>query len=131
MRWSAPSRWLPAPARIATSSGRSTVRVGSRSFSIGGGRSSWSLAGTTARGSAADRAHPALGLPEERAVDEMPGLLAQHCRPQQFCDLLVRGSRAHRAAEVVLLEREQAGADLPVGREPDAVAVPAERLRPR
>src|SRR5262245_51997127 len=62
--------------------------------------------------SAADRAHAALGLLEERAVDEVARLLAPHGGVQQLRDLVVGLARTHRAAEVVLAVREQARADL-------------------
>src|SRR5258705_156234 len=78
---------------------------------------------------AADGAHAANGLGEVRAVDEMARFLAQHRRPQQLDDRSVALTRSHRGAEVVLLEREQAGADLTVGGQPDAVEVAAERTR--
>src|SRR5215813_10358121 len=77
------------------------------------------------RHSAPDGAHPAFGLSEIRAVDEVPGLLAPHRGLQQLDDRVVARAAAHRAAEVVLLEREQASADLSVGGEADAIAMPA------
>src|SRR5258705_12543084 len=84
---------------------------------------------TVAGNLAADGAHAANGLGEVRAVDEMARFLAQHRRPQQLDDRSVALTRSHRGAEVVLLEREQAGADLTVDGQPDAVAVAAEQKR--
>src|SRR4029453_18276079 len=64
--------------------------------------------------SATDGAHSALGLAEPGAVDEVPRLLAVDRRAQQVGDRLVARPAAQRAAEVVLGEREKAGADLAV-----------------
>src|SRR5262245_38145581 len=81
--------------------------------------------------STSDRAHPAFGLLEVRAVDQVPGLLAPHGGLEQRDDRLVARAAPHRAAEVVLLECEQAGTDLSVGGEADPIAVPAKGARDR
>src|SRR5687767_4304610 len=74
-----------------------------------------------------DRAHAARRLLEEGAVDEVAGFLAPHGGPQKLGDLFVARAVPHGTAEVVLLEREQAGPNLPVGGEADAIAMAAER----
>ena len=62
-----------------------------------GDRDEAAPSGEVARASAADRAHAALGLLEERAVDEVARLLAPHRGAQQLGDLLVaRAARASR-----------------------------------
>src|SRR5262245_51694924 len=75
-------------------------------------------------GSAPDGAHAALGLPEIRAVDQVPGRLAPYRGAQQLGDLAVARAAAQRGAHVVLAVREPAGAELsaPGGQRPGAVA---------
>src|SRR5262245_18757081 len=80
------------------------------------------------RHSAADGAHRASGLDEARLVDVMLELLAPDGLAHYVLEVRVGRSGADRPTQVGLVEREQAGAQLAVGGEPDAVAVAAERL---
>ena len=81
------------------------------------------------RSSAADGAHRAVGLDEARLVHPVLELLApDRPRGRASSSSSSLGAGPHRRAQVRLVQREQAGAQLAVGRHPDAVAVRAERL---
>ena len=64
-------------------------------------------------------------------VDVVLELLAPDRVADDLLELGVVGARAHRRAQVGLVEREQAGAQLAVGGQADAVAVAAEGLGDR
>src|SRR3954454_2435344 len=81
--------------------------------------------------SAADGRHRALGLHEAGLVDVVLEFLAPHRVAHDALELRVAGAGAKRAAQIGLVEREQARAQPSVGREPDAVAVAAEGLGDR
>ena len=78
--------------------------------------------------SAADHRHAADGLHEVGVIDAVAGPLPPHRLAQQRLELVVARTRAHRAAQVRLLEGEQAVAELPLRGQPHAVARVAERL---
>src|SRR5579875_1040697 len=82
-------------------------------------------------GSAADRRHRARGLDEPGLADVVLELLAPDRVPDDARDLGVARPGAQRAAQIGLVQREQAGAQPAIGGEPDAVAVGAERLGDR
>src|SRR5579875_2600723 len=79
-------------------------------------------------GSAADRRHRARGLDEPGLADVVLELLAPDRVPDDARDLGVARPGAQRAAQIGLVQREQAGAQPAIGGEPDAVAVGAERV---
>src|SRR4051794_35298579 len=83
------------------------------------------------RGLAADLRHRARRLDEARVVDVVLELLAPHRVADDLLEVVVGGAGAQRRAQVGLVQREQAGPQPPVGGQPDAVAVAAERLRDR
>src|SRR5215211_745249 len=58
-------------------------------------------------------------------------LLAPYRIPDDSLQVCVSGTGPHRVSEVGLVHREQAGPELAVSRQPDAVAVGAERFRDR
>src|SRR5689334_9033976 len=72
---------------------------------------------------AADCGHRASGLPEALFSNLVLQLLAPHRVADQRLDFLIRGSRAHRLAQVGLVQREEAGAQLALGGQAHAVAV--------
>src|SRR2546428_4532167 len=82
------------------------------------------------RRSAADLPHFAgQALPVEPVqVEAAAGLLSGDGGPQGLRDLLVRAPFAQESGEVRLGARKEAGADLTVGSDPDAIAVGAEGL---
>src|SRR4051794_6979697 len=84
-----------------------------------------------ARGLAADLRHRARRLDEARVVDVVLELLAPHRVADDLLEVVVGGAGPQRAPQVGLVQREQAGSQPPVGGQPDAVAVAAERLRDR
>src|SRR6516225_9639092 len=77
--------------------------------------------------SAADGGHGAGGLEEAGLVDAVAGELGGNRTAPQFGQFLIAGPGAHRIAQVALVLREQAVADLAVGGQPYPVAGPAER----
>src|SRR3954468_2432527 len=74
----------------------------------------------------ADSGHRTYGLQETRIIDAVTGAFGGDGRQPPVGQLVVGGARAHRGAQVGLLTREQAVADLPVGGQPYAVAGAAE-----
>src|SRR5215210_9341622 len=78
--------------------------------------------------SAADRGHGAGGLDEVGVVDAVAGPFAPHRRADQRTELFIRRAVAHRGSEVCLFGGEEAGADVALGGDPQAVARVAERL---
>src|SRR5262245_24918519 len=112
-----PSNGSPARStatRCPTSSRAATSRSASS-----GSETCWALA--------ADGGHRPVGLLEVGVVDAVPGLLSGERGDEPAGQLVVVGPRPHRHTKVTLRGREQAVAQLTVGREPDPVAVPAER----
>src|SRR5437899_2114222 len=82
--------------------------------------------------SAADLAHRARGALERRTlVDLVLQLLVADCLGQDVRQIVVAGSGPQRPAQVPLVDRKQARADLSIGGEPNAIARAAERLRHR
>src|ERR1017187_1044269 len=61
----------------------------------------------------------------------MAGFLLPNDALEPAGDLIIRRPRAQFRAQIVLFHAEQARADLAVRREPDAIAVAAERLADR
>src|SRR5581483_3664918 len=58
----------------------------------------------------------------------VPGFLLQHHRDQPLFEFVIVGTRPHARAQVVFNDAEEAGPNLSVGREPNAIAMTAERL---
>ena len=79
--------------------------------------------------SAADLVHGPLGPDEIVAADAVGRGLGPDAVADQVGDFVVAAAAAEECAGVPLGGREQAVADLALGREPQAVAVAAERLR--
>src|SRR5215472_15147260 len=77
--------------------------------------------------SAPDGRHWPGGLEEPRLVDPVPGQLAGDRLPPQFRQFLVARPGPHRIAQVALILREQAVANLAVGGQPNPVTCAAER----
>ena len=80
-------------------------------------------------GSAADLAHRFVRPDELHLVDLMPGPLREHRAFDACRQFVVGGTAAHQPSHVVLLQTEEAVAELALGREPDAIARVAERVR--
>src|SRR5690606_20219605 len=80
-----------------------------------------------ARRSAADLAHGPPGPHELHLVDGVPGPLRPHARLDGVGQGVVACVGAQDRAEIVVLQREQAIPELPVGGEADPVALLAER----
>src|SRR3954453_3733101 len=78
--------------------------------------------------SAADGGHGARRLPEALLAYVVLQLLAPHRVADQALDLLIRGPRPQRPAQVGLVKREEAGARLALGGQGHAGAVGAERV---
>ena len=79
--------------------------------------------------SPADAAHRALGLLEARLADVVAVLLAQHDLAQARSEFGIARVAAQERLEVVLVQAEKAGADFPVGRQAEPIAMAAKRLR--
>src|SRR6185436_13114974 len=79
------------------------------------------------RRSAADGRHRPGRLEERRVVDAVPGPLRGERRSHRTREVSVRGAAPQRSAQVALLAREEAVAQLAVGGETDAVTGAAER----
>src|SRR5690554_5133242 len=79
--------------------------------------------------SAADRAHRTARLQETRVVDAVTGALARERAPDRRSDLLVLAALTDHGAQVGLVLREEAVAQLTVGREAHPVARSAEWRR--
>src|SRR3954447_22555480 len=77
----------------------------------------------------ANRAHGARRLDEARLADMVLQLLAPDRVAYQRRQLRVRSAGAQRLAQIGLVHREEARAQLALGSQADAVAVRAERLR--
>src|SRR5690348_14851568 len=81
--------------------------------------------------STADLAHRPTGPDEAGVVDLVLELLVAHREAEQPLQLGVRGAVAQGRLQVPLAPREEARAQLTVGRQADTVAGRAERLRHR
>src|SRR3954470_12286204 len=112
----------------ACSSGSSTASSAAARAAISAQASSRLRSSGTGR-SAADLRHRALGLDEPGLVDVVLELLAPDRLAHDACELLVARAVAQRPPEVGLVQREQARPQAAVGRQANAVAVRAERLR--
>src|SRR5918999_1886890 len=89
----------------------------------------YATAGSVLRTSlAADRGHRARRLAEARLADPVLELLAPDGVANRALELGVARPAAEWRAQVGLVDREQAGAELALRGQPDAVAVRAERL---
>src|SRR5215831_13820182 len=75
--------------------------------------------------------HAAGGLDESRFSDMMARFFLVHHSTNVTSKLLVAGAGMHAARQIVIEEREQAGADLAVRGQPDPRTVPAEGMRHR
>ena len=102
-------RWIELPARSGSNSS-SLIRTGAGPL-------------------AADRVHRPRRSDKLGGVDFVPDPLLVNVLADGRGDLLIRRAVAQQAANVGLLDREQAIAQLAVAGEPDAVAVQAERSR--
>src|SRR4051794_6425340 len=80
---------------------------------------------------AADRGHGPRGLAEAGFADSVLQLLTPDGVADLLRDLVVGRAGAQQLAQVGLVHGEEACAQLALGRQPDAVAVRAERLRDR
>src|SRR5579871_3756026 len=78
--------------------------------------------------SAADAAHRALRRHKIRLADMVPLFFLPHDGLEIRGKFLVRLAVAETRAQVVFRDAEQAGADLAVGGQPQAIAMAAERL---
>src|SRR5215218_6511677 len=107
------TRSLPWPA-VAARECRGRARLGSE--------------GLERRTSAADLAHRAGGADEVDLADAVAGPLGPDRRPHELGEVVIGSPGAEYGAEVELLQREQACAELAFGRHPHTVAVVAERL---
>src|SRR4051812_34020244 len=83
------------------------------------------------RESAPDLGHRARGADKTCLVDPMLQFLVQNRIPHGCCDLGVGRAVAERGLQIPLAMREEAGAELAVGRNPNSVAGRAERLGDR
>src|SRR5215813_12598836 len=72
--------------------------------------------------------HAARRLDKSGLADMMPSLFLLHHTANKAHQLIITGSTLHRAIEIMIEEREQAGADLAVGGDPYARAVSAEGM---
>src|SRR5881392_396823 len=81
--------------------------------------------------SAANLRHRASSSGEARIVDLVLELLVGDREPDQLFEVLVGGAVPERRLQVPFAAREQAGAELAVRGQPDAVAGRAEGLRDR
>src|SRR5262252_4862125 len=79
------------------------------------------------RRSAPDSRHRPGRLEEAGLVDAVARELGGDRTPPQFGQFLVGSPASHRVAQVALVLREQAVADLAVRGQPDPVTLPAER----
>src|SRR3954468_17736789 len=80
---------------------------------------------------AADGRHRPGGLTEALLSHVVLQLLAPHRVADQGLEFVIARTAAERFAQVGLVKREEAGAELALGRQPYAVAVRAERLGDR
>src|SRR3954447_26055996 len=80
---------------------------------------------------AADGGHRPRGLSEALLADVVLELFAPDRSPDEPLELLVGDPLAQWLAQVGLVEREKACAQLALGSQPHTVAVRAERLRDR
>ena len=143
--------WLAAEVVSVTEVGN-RVRVGlaapqplvaevtaqsTRSLGLGPGvrvTASWKATATrlvARRALAADLAHRPRRLAEPRLVDPMLQLLAPHGVPDDLLQRVVARAGAQRLPQIGLVDREQAGPQLAVGGDADAVAIRAEGLGDR
>src|SRR3954471_20866456 len=83
------------------------------------------------RGSSPDLRHRPRCSSKAGIVDLVLELFVTYCVANELDQLVVGGACAERGLEIPFAAREEAGAELAVGGEPDAVAARAERLRHR
>src|SRR5437660_307950 len=81
------------------------------------------------RWSAADLAHAPRGPHEAHLTDVMAGPLRAHGALDGGGQVVVGGTISHNRPEVVLVQREQTGAELSLGGDPHPVTIAAERPR--
>src|SRR5262249_17222716 len=81
--------------------------------------------------SATDSAHGPARVGPVRVAHPVPGALGGHRGPKDVLELVVVGPGAERLGQAGLPLGEEAGAELAVGREAQAVAARAERLGDR
>src|SRR5947208_4556932 len=78
--------------------------------------------------SAANLRHRSAGANEAWIADPVLELLVPDRAPHGLCDRIVGLPRPQHCLQIPLAAREEARAQLPVGRDPDPVAGGAERL---
>src|SRR4051794_8105480 len=120
-------------ARAPAESSRPRTSIAERASPSDAKRSCDTLAPsrTVTRQLPANRAHRARRLDEARLAHVVLQLLAPHRVADERRQLRVRGTRAQRLAQIGLVHREEARAQLALRRQPHAVAVGAERLGDR
>src|SRR4051794_16398128 len=117
-------------ARAPADSSRPRSSIAKRASSSDANRSCDTLAPsrTVTRHLPANRAHRARRLDEARLAHVVLQLLAPHRVADERRQLRLRRAAAQRLAQIRLVHREEARAQLALRRQPHAVAVGAERL---
>src|SRR5689334_15347721 len=82
-------------------------------------------------GSPADMNHAARRLNESRLANMMARLFLLHHGANDAEQFIIGRAALHRAIKIMIQKRKQAGANLAVGCDANARAVPAERMRDR